>query len=127
MVEVTPRNLRVKRFGPQETIAKVDHVRYTPTPIRRGMRTIGENIRNQRKLLGLTMKMVAERSRISETTLRNLENGQGAGLDATLSVLHVLGMLEYVVTATDPYETDVGRLRAMEQLPERVRVAKFED
>lgn len=124
---LTPRNLRFKLFDRWETVAKMGCVKYTPTPIRRGMRTIGENLRNQRKLLGLTMKMVAERSRISETTLRNLENGQGAGLDATLSVLHVLGMLDYVVTATDPYETDVGRLRAIEQLPERVRVQRFED
>lgn len=102
-------------------------MKYTPTPVRRGLRTIGENIRNQRKLLGLTMKMVAERARISERTLRNLEAGQGAGLDVTLSVLHVLGMLDRMVDATDPYATDVGRLRAMEQLPERVRIRKFEE
>ncbi|MBG6121713.1 helix-turn-helix domain-containing protein [Corynebacterium aquatimens] len=102
-------------------------MRYTSTAVRRGMRTIGGNIRNQRKLLGLTVKMVAERSGISVTTLSKLENGQGAGLDATLAVLNVLGMLDRVVTATDPYETDVGRLRAAEKLPERVRVPKFED
>ncbi|WP_087118030.1 helix-turn-helix domain-containing protein [Corynebacterium urinipleomorphum] len=102
-------------------------MKYTPTPVRRGLRTIGENIRNQRKLLGLTVTMVAERAGISAPTLSKLENGQGAGLDATLAVLKVLGLMEGVVTATDPYETDVGRLRAAEKLPERVRVPKFED
>lgn len=31
-------------------------------------------------------------------------------------------MLDRVLDATDPYQTDVGRLRANEQLPQRVRV-----
>lgn len=99
-------------------------MRYTPTPVRRGMRTLGENIRNQRKLLGLTVRMVAERAGVSAPTVSKLENGQGAGLDATMAVLHVLGLLDGVVKASDPYETDVGRIRAAEQLPERVRVPK---
>ena len=99
-------------------------MRYTPTPVRRGMRAIGEHVRIQRKLLGLTGSMVAERAGISPTTLSKLENGQGAGLDATLAVLNVLGLLDRVVTASDPSLTDVGRLRAAEQLPERVRTPK---
>lgn len=42
--------------------------------------------------------------------------------DILLTVIKVLGMLDRVVDATDPYQTDVGRLRANEQLPQRVRV-----
>ena len=38
----------------------------------------------------------------------------------------LLGMLDAVVTATDPYLTDVGRLRAGEKLPKSVRIPKSE-
>jgi len=88
------------------------------------MRELGENIRTQRKLLGLTAQMVADRAGISAPTLTKVENGAGAGLDAVFSVLRVLGMLEAVVQASDPYTTTVGRLRAEEHLPQRVRVSR---
>lgn len=97
-------------------------MKYTPTPVRRGLRTIGENIRIQRKLLNLTAQMVAERAGISTPTLLKLERGGGAGLDATLAVLRVLGMLDAMVASTDPYATDRGQLLAGEHLPQRVRV-----
>lgn len=38
----------------------------------------------------------------------------------------LLGMLDAVVTVTDPYLTDVGRLRASEKLPKSVRIPKSE-
>jgi len=46
--------------------------------------------------------------------------------DVLFRVLRVLGMLDAVVTATDPYLTDVGRLRASEKLPKSVRIPKSE-
>jgi hypothetical protein len=42
-------------------------------------------------------------------------------LEAFLGVARALGILEAIVTATDPYETDLGRARADEVLPKRVR------
>lgn len=36
-------------------------------------------------------------------------------------VLRALGVLDALPKAVDPYESDIGRLRADEQLPERVR------
>jgi hypothetical protein len=36
-------------------------------------------------------------------------------------VLRILGTLDGVVAAADPYQTDVGRLRVDEILPKRVR------
>jgi hypothetical protein len=33
----------------------------------------------------------------------------------------VLQLADAIVTASDPYRTDLGRLRANEQLPKRVR------
>ena len=38
-----------------------------------------------------------------------------------LRIFRALGVLDSVPRALDPYETEVGRLRADEQLPQRVR------
>ena len=84
--------------------------------------SIGDQLVSWRKLQGLTAAQVAERAGISRNTLRRLETGDiGVGLQAFLSVARALGVLDAVVTATDPYETDLGRSRADEVLPKRVR------
>lgn len=89
--------------------------------LRRAHRTTGEHLRDQRKLLGLTAAMVAERAGIGLNTLRSIERGGNVRLDAFLSVLRVLGMLDRVVEATDPLTTDLGRIRSLDNLPQRVR------
>ncbi|MGM7699098.1 helix-turn-helix domain-containing protein [Microbacterium sp. A84] len=94
----------------------------TPLPVKRSMRTIGQNLTNQRKLLGLTAKMVAERAGTTQPTISKLENGEGTTLDITLRVMRVLGLMDGVVAATDPFATERGRLMIDEKLPKRVRV-----
>jgi transcriptional regulator with XRE-family HTH domain len=64
---------------------------------------------------------IPERADISRDTLRAIEQGKGtASTENLLRVLRVLGILDQVVIAADPYQTDVGRLRADEILPKRV-------
>jgi hypothetical protein len=41
--------------------------------------------------------------------------------EIALRVLHGLAILDGVAVAVDPYENAVGRLRAADQLPRRVR------
>jgi transcriptional regulator with XRE-family HTH domain len=83
---------------------------------------IGENLRTWRKLLGLTAEQVSERAQISIATYSKLENGHtGVAFGKVLSVFRALGLLERVALATDPYETDLGRARADQVLPKRVR------
>jgi transcriptional regulator with XRE-family HTH domain len=94
----------------------------TPIPVKRSLRVIGQNIASQRKLLGLTARMVAERSGTTPPTISKLENGEGTSLEITLRVLRVLGLMDAVVAATDPFGTERGRLLVDEKLPERVRV-----
>lgn len=76
----------------------------------------------QRKLLGLTAKMVAERAGTTPPTISKLENGEGTSLEITLRVLRVLGLMDSVVMASDPFGTERGKLLVGEKLPERVRV-----
>ncbi|SNY09515.1 Helix-turn-helix domain-containing protein [Paractinoplanes atraurantiacus] len=84
--------------------------------------SIGEQFVAWRKLQGLTAVQVSERAGISRNTLRRVETGDtGVGMQAFLSVARALGVLEAIVKATDPYETDLGRARADEILPMRVR------
>lgn len=94
----------------------------TPIPVTRGLRTIGQNVADQRKLMNLTAKMVAERAGVNPQTISKLENGEGTTLEIALRVLRILGLLDAVVTATDPFQTPRGRLMADEKLPQRVRV-----
>lgn len=93
----------------------------TPAPISRALRALGGDVATWRKLRRLTSEQVADRAGVSRTTVVNLEHGRGGTLENTLRIARALGVLESIATALDPYSTDVGRLRADEVLPQRVR------
>lgn len=93
-----------------------------PAKTRLSAQRIGAHVTAWRKLQSLTAKQVADRAGISRDTLRSLEKGETTvGLDVFLNVARVLGTLDRVVEALDPYETDLGRARADQALPKRVR------
>lgn len=96
--------------------------RPVPARTRLAAQRVGAHLAAWRKLQGLTAEQVAERAGLSRGTLRRLENGEtSVGLDVLLNVARVLGALDRVVEALDPYGTDLGRARADEALPKRVR------
>lgn len=96
--------------------------RPTPFKTRNAATRIGEHLAAWRKLQGLTAQQVAERAGTSRGTLRRLETGEtSVGLETFLNVARVLGVLDRIVSAADPYETDLGRIRADQTLPQRVR------
>lgn len=89
------------------------------------LRALGENIANARRIHGLTTTLVAERAGISRPTLRSIERGDGSvRIENVLAVMRVLGMTEMVLAATDPHPTALGRLRAEQALPKRVRTSR---
>jgi transcriptional regulator with XRE-family HTH domain len=91
----------------------------------RAEETYGSHLLQWRRLRGLTAEQVAERADISTRTLRRLENGSASvSLEAALSVMHALGILDVAVASINPLNSDVGRLRATEELPKRVRPRK---
>lgn len=95
--------------------------RPAPIPVRTAHRRIGEHIETWRKLRQLTLAQVADRAGVNEKTVRALESGDNVGLDTLLRVARALGVLESLTAALDPYASDIGRLRADEALPTRVR------
>ena len=86
---------------------------------------MGEQLGIWRKLRQLTVAQVAERAGISRYTVMRLENGEGASMENLLRVARALGVLDLLVAALDPYATDLGRLRAQESLPKRVRTSRI--
>lgn len=96
--------------------------RPVPTRTLLAAQQIGENLATWRKMLGLTAEQVAEMAAVSRSTLSRIENGDATVSFATfLNVCRTLGTLDHAVEATDPYETEIGRIRADRALPQRVR------
>lgn len=93
----------------------------TPVAVSRSLRKLGDDLRTWRKLRQLTAEEVADRAGVGRSTVLRLESGDGSTLENLLRVARALGVLDELTNALDPYATDVGRLRAQEQLPERVR------
>lgn len=94
----------------------------TPVPVTRALRELGEDLATWRKLQRLTAQQVASRADISRSTLRRVEHGDGGvSAENLLRVARALGLLQQLANACDPYQSDVGRLRMDEVLPQRVR------
>jgi transcriptional regulator with XRE-family HTH domain len=92
--------------------------RPTPISVGRALRELGAHVTTWRKPQRLPTALVAERAGISRDTLRAIEHGTGTpGTENLFRVLRVLGVLQPVVAAADPYRTDVGRLHVDETLP----------
>jgi transcriptional regulator with XRE-family HTH domain len=93
----------------------------TPAAVSRSLRRMAEDLSTWRKIRQLTVEEVADRAGVGRSTVLRLESGQGASLENVLRVARALGIMDSLVAALDPYATEVGRLRADETLPERVR------
>ena len=98
--------------------------KYTPAAVSRSLATVGEHVRTWRKLNRVTQALLAERAGVSVPTVQALEAGRPVSTDTLARVLRGLGVLDMLTGALDPMNTDVGRLRAHQTLPERVRAPK---
>lgn len=93
-----------------------------PARVRRSAVVLGDHLTSWRKLQRLTAEQVADRAGIDRGTLRRLEHGDpGVSMGVVLGVALALGQLDRLLEAVDPYETDLGRARADQILPRRVR------
>jgi len=93
-----------------------------PLGVTRNLRVLGEHVSAWRKLQRLTTTSVAARAGVSRNVLRAIEQGTGTTSTENLfRVLRVLGIADGIVSAADPYKSDVGKMRVDEVLPQRVR------
>jgi transcriptional regulator with XRE-family HTH domain len=97
----------------------------TPPPVRRASRDIGESLAAWRRLRGLTEAQVADRAGVSRATVQRLSRDPASvSVENLLRVARALGVMDEIVRSLDPMSTDVGRMRAEERLPKRVRHAR---
>lgn len=92
-----------------------------PIPVERAKRGIARNLDLARRQQRITMELLAERADISVPTLRRLLNTGAGSVDTFLRVARILGVMDGITAATDPLNTPIGRLRADESTPKRVR------
>lgn len=58
---------------------------------------VGSMLKHERLYRNLSQKVVAERSGISESALKNLEGGRGASLSTFIQVCRTLGKDEWIM------------------------------
>lgn len=99
--------------------------RALPFRTRQAAKDIGQSIRDWRRLQTITSNELADMAGVSRSTLSRLENGDpSVSLATLLNICNAFALTDRVIDAVDPYETDYGRARASQSLPQRVRRPK---
>lgn len=99
--------------------------RKLPISVRRGLRALGESLKNARLTRNLKMVTVAERAGVSRETLSKIQAGDpGVSMGNYAAVIFALGLgtdwMKFADMANDP----AGRALYEERLPKRVRDIK---
>ena len=82
----------------------------------------GRHLKTWRKIYTLKAAQVAQRAGISVGTLHKIENGNpSVSTAAFFEVVRSLGLLDVLVDSIDPLNSDLGRARVNDSLPQRVR------
>ena len=96
-----------------------------PLPAKRALRKLGQDIRDARKRRRLPMELLAERARISRSTLTKVEKGdESVALGIYAAVLFVLGLLDGLGNLADPNTDTIGRSLEERNLPQRIRLPR---
>ena len=94
-----------------------------PLPAKRALRKLGQDIRDARKRRRLPMELLAQRARISRSTLTKVEKGdESVALGIYAAVLFVLGLLEGLGNLADASGDTLGRSIEERNLPKRIRL-----
>lgn len=88
----------------------------------RAIAQLGEDMSRARRRRRLSRASLAERSGVSEATLKRLEKGDGSvALVNFARALHILGELDRLAKLLDSATDELGLVLMDEQLPKRVR------
>lgn len=95
-----------------------------PLPVKRALRKLGQDIKDARKRRRIPMALLAERARISRSTLTKVEKGdESVALGIYAAVLFALGLVEGLGNLADPSADAIGRSIEERNLPERIRLS----
>lgn len=94
-----------------------------PIPARKALRKLGQDIKDARRRRRIQMTLLAERARISRSTLTKVEKGdESVALGIYAAVLFVLGLVEGLGRLADPATDTLGQSIEERNLPVRVRL-----
>lgn len=94
---------------------------YTPAPVARALKQIGENISLARRARGWSQQDFAERLDASISTVRRLESGfHGAALHTFLRALYLLDLLDELISLTSVENDKLGVSLLQRQLPKHI-------
>ena len=89
----------------------------TPIPVSRAMRQISANLDLARRQQRIPVALLAERAGLSMPTVTKMLRTGNGSFENFLRIARLLGLLDGVQQATDPLNTDIGKLRADEDTP----------
>ena len=92
----------------------------TPIPVSRAMRQISANLDLARRQQRIPTRRSSDLRESMPTVTKMLRTGNGS-FENFLRIARLLGLLDGVQQATDPLNTDIGKLRADEDTPKRIR------
>jgi transcriptional regulator with XRE-family HTH domain len=96
-----------------------------PLPVARGLRKLGDDIRDARRRRRIPLAILAERASMSRTTLNRIEKGDPAtSLGNYATVLFALGMIDRLADIADPRFDAIGLELDEERLPQRIRLSR---
>ena len=84
----------------------------TPIPVSRAMRQISANLDLARRQQRIPVALLAERAGLSMPTVTKMLRTGNGSFENFLRIARLLGLLDGVQQATDPLNTDIGKLRA---------------
>ena len=89
----------------------------TPIPVSRKYTEHVREMHAQR----IPVALLAERAGLSMPTVTKMLRTGNGSFENFLRIARLLGLLDGVQQATDPLNTDIGKLRADEDTPKRIR------
>ncbi len=93
-----------------------------PLPVKRALKTLGQDIRDARRRRRISTEILAERASISRSTLYKIEKGDpGVAIGSYATVLFALGLIDRLAALADAKADTVGLGLEEEHLPKRIR------
>jgi transcriptional regulator with XRE-family HTH domain len=93
-----------------------------PSPVARALEKLGRDMALARRRRHLTQASMAERMRVSETTVRRMERGDsGISMGTIAQACFILGELDRLALLLDSAADEIGLSLMNEELPQRIR------
>lgn len=99
---------------------------YIPLPVHGALRKLGGDIHDARRRRRISTSLMAQRARISRTTLSKIEKGDvGVSMGNYATVLFILGMQDRLKEVADIRFDTVGQMIDEENLPQRIHTSSY--